>query len=291
MPKKIFITGGTGKIGRRFVDALSQMDFELCLLSREPQDDPNLQKASIIKGDISNPDTYKDHLKGVDTVVHLAALTHTNKTGEYYRINTYATADLVKACRLNNVRRFVFVSTRAISQKGGDYSRSKSMAEDCVKDSGLDWVILRFSEVYGSGGKEGVEMAWKFVNCLPVIPVIGNGLYKLAPLYIDDAVFALVKVLEGNALGKIYNITGPEEFTYDQFIDKLLIFIKTQKPKLHIPVWFCRLAFWISAVIFGDKFTVKDQLPRLVSEKSADISMAKKELGFNPRKISGELIK
>lgn len=287
MNKKVFITGGTGKIGKVLVKLLLSKGFELYLLSREQGAVKSEGNLHIVKGDVCVVSSYSDLLEGMDVVLHMAAVTHTNKPQLYYRVNTHATADLVKVCKKKGMKRFVHISTRAISEKGGDYSNSKLLAERVVKESGLEWSILRLSEVYGLGGKEGIEMVLNQVQSLPFIPVIGNGLFKICPVHVNDVVMAIAAVLESGdaACRKIYTIAGPQEFTYNQFVDEVLIFKGLKKAKIHIPVWLCSIGVTLCALLLKDRCMAKDQISRLRSEKDASISLAKNELNYKPRSI------
>lgn len=249
----IFLTGATGKIGDIFLKGLLNEDYRIIVLSRKKLakyiDNP---KIKYVCGDISSPASYAADLKDVDIVLHMAAITHTNKISMYYEINSAATADLIKKCKEYGVKRFIFISTRAISEEGGHYSRSKLMAEKYVEGSGLDWVIIRLSEVYGIDGESGVSMILNNIERFPFIPIIGNGEYKIAPVYITDVLFAINQVIKKNDIKKrIYNIAGPESFTFNEFIDKVLKIKKLKKFKIHIPVFLIRACAYILSFLEG----------------------------------------
>jgi nucleoside-diphosphate-sugar epimerase len=256
-------------------------------LSRGQENAKNAENLHIVKGDICVVSSYSDYLEGMDVVLHMAAVTHTNDSQLYYRVNTHATADLVKVCKKKGNKRFVYISTRAISEKGGDYSNSKLLAERVVKESGLDWTIMRLSEVYGLGGKEGVEMVLDQVQNLPFVPVIGDGSFKISPVHVNDVVLAIASVLEKDAASyrKIYNIAGPQEFTYNQFVDEILAFKGLKKAKIHIPMWLCSVVLALGSFLLKDRFMAKDQLTRLRAEKDANIKLAGSELNYHPHSV------
>jgi NADH dehydrogenase len=158
------------------------------------------------------------------------------------------------------------------------------LAEAYIKKSRLDWVIVRLSEVYGISGNEGIDLILDAVKNMPIIPVIGNGKYCLAPLHVSDAVFAIKAVLErANIKNKLYNIAGPENFTCNTFIDRAMELNHVRKIKLHIPESIVIFFLKIRAMIYrNDAPPVLDQLPRLLSDKSDDITEAVKDLGFRP---------
>ena len=287
--RSVFITGATSKIGKHLIDKLDLSKYDVYALCRD-KDHSLTPLVKIISGDLSDPGSYSPVFENhIDTVVHLGAVTHTNRIDRYYKINAEATQELVKSCEASAVKRFIFISTRAISDKGGDYSKSKAMAETYVKESGLSWVIMRLAEVYGICSDEGVDLILNNIKKMPVVPIIGDGEYSIAPVHVSDAVSAIIAVIEKDGIrNKLYNIAGPENFTYSGFIEKILGLYGITKIKIHIPVFFASALLRIYAMVSKkDSSLVIDQLPRLLSDKSYDISEASRDLGFSPSSLEG----
>jgi NADH dehydrogenase len=290
--KKIFVTGGTGDIGRPLIRELLARGHEVRVLQRKKEEEPEEPGMISVAGDILKPESYDQALKGSDVVIHAAALTRTNNIPEYFRTNVAATLDLIKACESNGVKRFIFISTRAISEQGGGYSISKLKAEEHVRLSSLDWVILRLSEVYGFPGRDGVNMIINAAQKFPLVPVIGNGTYTLCPVYIDDAVGAISSVVDRPELkNKTYLIAGPETFTYSEFVDEVLHLYGLKKFKLYIPLTILKLLLRIISVFSKKSTLVMDQIPRLLSPKSSDISAVQKDFGYEPKKLTDVLLR
>lgn len=283
MNKKIFITGASGKLGHFVVKELLNKEYDLFLLCRKKIEEFNNPRINIIIGNILNSNSYIFKLNEIEIVLHIAGITHTNNIQQYYEVNSKATLELLKACKTNRIKRFIFVSTRAISEEGGHYCKSKFIAEQYVQESGLDWVIIRLAEVYGVSGKEGIDMIINNIHKFPIVPIIGDGNYKLAPVHISDAVYSIVKVVEElEKVNKIYNIAGPESFTYNVFINQVLKWKKITKIKVHIPVLIFYFLAKVFALVFKKSLVTVDQIPRLLCNKSDDISLAMDELSFNP---------
>lgn len=284
--RSVFITGASGKIGNFLLKELIGLKYRIRVLCLPGDPELLYPEVERVTGNILDPDSYGSFLKGVDTVVHMAAVTHTNDAGLYFRVNTEGTRLLVKACEENGVKRFIYVSTRAISVLGGEYSVSKLRGEEHVKKSLMDWIILRPSEVYGISGREGVDMLIEKISSMPFIPVPGDGKYGVSPVHVTDLISALISSIEKEHLrGKIYTISGPESLEYNVFVEKLLGFKKISKVKVHIPMPL--LAIGARAVVLatrGRGFAM-DQIPRLFSEKSYDISEAASDLGYAPKSI------
>jgi NADH dehydrogenase len=292
MRKSIFITGATGKIASFLIRSLIARNFQLTLLCRKnfPELPYHNHKIKILVADLLNQNSYLRGLEGTDIVLHFAAVTYTNNLKKYYKVNAEATFQLIQACKKLNVKKFVLISTRAISENGGEYCRSKLLAERYIQESGLDWVILRLAEVYGIQDNKGINFLLKNIHKFPFIPIIGSGKYEIAPIHIQDVVSVIQKVIEKENLeNKIYNIAGPESFTYNQFIDKVLKLQRLKKVKIYFPVWFARILARFLAIFCEDCFIVVDQIPRLLSEKSDDITLAKEEFNFFPARLEDKI--
>ena len=287
----VFITGGTGALGERLVDRLHRENYHLIVLTRRKPAQLSANNVNYIVGDLTDPETYAFVFKKeqIDAVIHMAAVTHTNEGALYYRINTQGTEMLVNLAEHSGSKRFIFMSTRAVAVDGGDYSNSKRLAEEAVMKSSLDWVILRPAEIYGLSKGEAIGRLLSLIEKYPVIPVVGGGSCTFAPVHVDDVIEAIVRLLERQTCRrKIYNLSGPEEITCFDLIRKFENIRKVRRFAVHIPV--CTMKIVAELISWGGSkhpFIVKDQIPRLLSRKSADISLARQDLDFNPAPIDG----
>ena len=228
---KILITGASSTLGKNLtIKLLEKKQFSIRLLEhRSPVCRENCE---IFQGDLQIINSLDRVCSEVDTVFHLAALTHSSSGKEYFEINEEGTKNLIAACKKNNVRRFIFVSSAAASEEGGDYGVSKLRCEKWVRESGLDWVILRPSEVYGIQMEVGIEKLVAWVEKYPIIPVIGDGSCFLSPVSVDDVVKVMVEILMDVSIKKeTLNLCGPEKMTMNELIDRLAEIQKVQIKK------------------------------------------------------------
>ena len=121
---KILITGASSTLGKNLtVKLLQKKQFSIRLLEhRSPVCRENCE---IFQGDLQVINSLDRACSEIETVVHLAALTHSSSGKEYFKINEQGTKNLIAACKKNNVRRLIFVSSVAASEEGGDYGVSK----------------------------------------------------------------------------------------------------------------------------------------------------------------------
>jgi putative NADH-flavin reductase len=159
----ILVTGGTGLVGsrllRRFVDAV-----DCRALVRPGKEVPS--RARPVEGDLLEADSLKQAVEGVSAIVHLAAVFRTQNEDDIWRANLDGTKNLIAAAKAHAPQgRFVMASTGLVydadaSHPGLEddatnpklaYPASKIAAENELRNSGLNWSILRLPFVYGDG--------------------------------------------------------------------------------------------------------------------------------------------
>jgi NADH dehydrogenase len=281
---KILITGASSILASRLVALLLESGkFSLRLL--EHRSVASIESCETISGDITDPESLDRACQGMDGVLHLAALTHSCNNAEYFRVNREGTQNLINACKRKNVRRFVFISSVAASEDGGAYGLSKLESEDRVCESGLQWIILRPSEVYGPQMKEGIGELISWVKNLKFIPVVGDGSYCMSPVYIDDVVEAMAQVVMNPDLtNRKLNLCGPEIIPFWEVIDRLSRYLEVRRNKVFIPVWIARLGVSLASLMKLGSFT-PDQISRLLCKKDQDISQTATVISYSPRKL------
>ncbi len=280
----LLITGASSTLGKNLASELLKIGkFSIRLL--EHHSSVSNEHCEIFKGDLQNIENLNNACAGIDTVIHLAALTHSSSSKSYFNINVVGTENLLAACQKNKVKRFIFVSSSAASEKGGEYGVSKLRGEEKVKRSSLDWVILRPSEIYGPNMEEGIGKLISWIKKFPVIPVIGDGSYFLSPVYVDDIINIMVEIIKDNLFIKeTLNLCGPEKMTMNELVDRLARIHKVQRKKMFFPIWFVRLGIAFLSIVKPDVI-FSDQVPRLLCDKDRTINKTQAIIPYNPRKI------
>uniref|UniRef100_A0A7V3RI84 NAD(P)-dependent oxidoreductase n=1 Tax=candidate division WOR-3 bacterium TaxID=2052148 RepID=A0A7V3RI84_UNCW3 len=207
----ILITGATGFIGKNFVLEYTKK-YPVKILARKSSNIDlfkDNKRILISYGDLSRNINIDSALDGVDTVIHCAALTMGRNYYEFYRANTLATKNLIEAMKKRGVEKILFLSSQsaggpATSENGVDettpvnpisfYGISKKLAEEIVKSSGLNYIILRPCPVYGRYDMEILKII-KLVN-RGIFPVVGDTRKCVSLIYIKDLVILMEKILE-----------------------------------------------------------------------------------------------
>src|SRR5437016_4769356 len=226
----ILITGSTGYIGRHLVARLVEKCQSPRCLVRDPRRAAAIlpaDKVDFVQGDTTNPTSLEAAVQGIDTIVHTAFITadHKQSSGNQYEItNVQGTANLIKAAKDAGVKRIIEISGLGTKpDKPGSYMQGRYLAEKMLKESGLDWTIIQPSVLFGKDAPFIKGLA-DLIRTSPVVPLIGGGKVMFQPIYVEDVVTVIIKVLQEpeRTSNKTYVIGGQEFYSFTQVINSLL---------------------------------------------------------------------
>ena len=158
----ILVTGGTGLVGSRLLPRLAAAGIDCRALVRPGKTVPS--GVTAVEGDILDPVSLVEAVQGVEAIVHLAAVLRTPDPEQIWNVNLHGTRNLIAAAKEHAVSaRFIMASTGLVYNEDSprpsletdpvaparDYPASKVAAETALRQSGLNWTILRFGFVYG----------------------------------------------------------------------------------------------------------------------------------------------
>lgn len=193
---KIAVTGGTGFVGRAFIDRALDAGHSLRALARSAQE----ERAGVawVAGDLSDRDSLAALVRGADAVVHVAGVVNAPDAKAFETGNVTGTLNMVDVAAAEGVRRFVHVSSLSAREPQlSDYGASKLRGEKVVKASLLDWTVVRPPAIYGPYDKEMFELfraaRWG------VVPVPRDGRASL--IHVDDLARLLVSLPSGADVG------------------------------------------------------------------------------------------
>jgi len=277
----VLITGASSEMGSILLRQLLK-NFRLKIRAMVHRSLVNVPGCEIRQGNLKNKGLLVQALSGVDIVVHMAALTKSARESDYFEINVSGTNNLIEACLESGVKKIIYISSTAASLNGGGYSRSKQEAEKSIKKSGMKWLILRPSEVYGQRAGDSINQLISWIQRYIFVPVVGARNCKLSPVFIDDVVSAIAVSIDNQELENLTIVlAGPEELTYEALVDRVASYFGVKRFKLYLPVGLVKLAAKVMSSL-GLNILVPDQIPRLLSEKLYDIDVAREVLNYSP---------
>jgi len=279
----ILITGSTGFVGRYLVKEISKK-YSLSCIVRKKNQEPT-KNTKLFYADLLDKFALEKAFSDVKTVIHVAALTE-GKPETIKKTNVEGTKNLIELSKKYNIQKFIFISSDSVNlKKPGPYAQSKIDSERIVKESGLDYIILRPNWIYDDKGEKDLKQIISLVKKFPIVPIIGNGNYKLQPVHIKDVVYAIKKVIKSNQIhNKIYSLGGSEEITFNEIVDEVSKNLNLKRKKLHISVTLINLLSPITRISKG-------RIKEIIQSKISDNSQAIKDLEYNPVSIKDVLIK
>ncbi|HQS45282.1 MAG: epimerase [Rhizobiales bacterium 24-66-13] len=220
----ILITGATGLVGERLLPRLKEAGFSCRVLLRAGKACPEGVEAAT--GDILDPATLPDAVRGATAIVHLAAVFRTQDTDLIWKSNRDGTRNLIAAARAHAPdARFILSSTSHVYNNDNPhpgreddpvnphhaYPASKLAAEQELQESGLNWSIVRFPFVYGDGDGH--------LESLPKYVSTWHPAQRISTVHHRDIATAVQLALEGafdrrvvnvadDAPASIYELTG-----------------------------------------------------------------------------------
>lgn len=213
----ILVTGGTGFIGSALCQELADRDHEVTALARHPHGNDLPESIDVVAGDVTDYETLPPAVEGHDVLVNLVALSplYKPKGGNqmHDRVHRGGTENCIRAAEAANIDRFVQLSGIHADPDGPTaYLRAKGRAEDLVKQSAIDWVILRPTVVFGDGG-EFIPFTKKVAPPY-LTPLPGGGRTRFHPIWIDDFAPMLADAaVDDQHTGNVYELGGPEIYS------------------------------------------------------------------------------
>ncbi|MGK7346638.1 MAG: complex I NDUFA9 subunit family protein [Candidatus Nitrospinota bacterium M3_3B_026] len=248
---KVFVTGATGFVGGHVLLSLRKSGHSISALVRPGSEGklPFMEGLEIVHGDAEDPAPWKDRLKGVDAVIHLVGIIREfPKRGVTFEKAHYeATMSVLEAASAAGARRFIHMSANGAADDGPTaYQETKRRAERLVEASGLSWTIFRPSVIFGDpmGKMDFVTQLASVIAKAPVVPVFGNGEYRLQPIHAGDVASCFVKALVNPAAeGQIFHLCGADAVSFHdiiQIVGKAMGRVRTRT--MSAPFWLVKPA-------------------------------------------------
>jgi NADH dehydrogenase len=262
----ILVTGASGFVGRHIVSALLGSGDDVRSLVRDPGKASGLG-AELVQGDMTNADSLRRAVEGVDAVIHLVAVRQ-GKEKKFQRVMVQGGRDLLQAAREAGVRRFVLMSALGAREDTKDlvpYYGAKWEVEQLVKGSGIDHVIFQPSFIFGPDG--GIIPTFRrLVKLAPVTPIIA-GERRIQPIWADDMAAYFVRALDLEAAtNRAFEVGGPEPVTWNAFWARFKRALGVRRPSVHVPVGLMRVNALLTERLPGDIPLTRDLLTMLEYE-------------------------
>jgi len=219
---RIAITGGTGFIGSHLAQRLIAEGHEVVIVARGKRSLQAGLQAKFVTGDLSDTAHLAEAFADCDAVAHCAGINREIGTQTYRKVHVEATRSVVTAAQQAGVKKILLMSfLRARPNCGSAYHESKWAAEEIVRQSGLDYTILRSGMVYGRGDHMLDHLSHALYT-FPFFAMVGFKEKSIRPLAIEDLVEVMLAALIEDRLNqRTFAITGAEELYLSEAVRRV----------------------------------------------------------------------
>jgi uncharacterized protein YbjT (DUF2867 family) len=285
MIETVFVTGGSSTLGQRVLRRLTSHFHVLAVVHRHNVEVPDAE-IELVRGGLEETVRNPQTLQRAQVVLHMAAVTHADDPTEYFHVNAELTKQLVSACSAS--QHFIYVSTICAHRDGGAYGYSKWLAEEAIRGSGLDYTIIRPSEIYGAKDTEGIDALIAVARKVRILPDFRyGGSIKYAPISTQEAAdFIAEAAIYRRETGQIYTLCADRSYTAPEMARALR---SSVRPLFVIPVPITMLRA-AKALRLPIPFK-RDQIDRLVLPKAYDSTLARRDYDFQAQSFIDYLTK
>ena len=286
----ILVTGATGTVGKALVPLLLERGDDVRVLVRDPRGLGRARvQVRIALGDLAelgDARVRRQALRGVQTVIHLAATIRDQPKAPVEELNGLATGRLLRAAEDAGVERFVFFSAIGATEfQRTRFFRAKAVAERAVAESELQTTIFAPSIVYDRDDPWVTIM--RRLALLPVLPISGSGQAAFQPIWAADVARCVLASLADGGEAR-YELAGPETLTYDQMARTIARAAGRERPLLHVPLRLVRASLiWLRRLAGDAAFATWEEaelmeVPMVTPRGPADVEA----LGVEPRPMA-----
>lgn len=274
--KQVTVFGGSGFVGRAIVRALAQEGYQVRVACRRIE----LAERTKTAGDVGQITLMRTNLRvpasvvaataGSQAVVNASGIAFQRGRQRYQSVHVEGARTIAEAAKAAGVQRLVHMSGIGADQRNSTnkYIRSKVDAEDAIVGGFTDATILRPSVIFGPEDAMFNRMA-QIAAKAPFLPVVGDGLAKVQPVYVGDVGSAVVAVLERPETAKtVFELGGPRVYTYREIGALVLREIDRHKRIVGIPAGLMKIAGFFSEFLPVPPLT-HDQVDLLVTDNVA----------------------
>ena len=274
MAQRVFVTGGTGFVGKAVIRALLAQGFLVrCLVRPGSEGDlKGFESIDRVPGDVLQPDGLAASVEGCSALVHLVGIIREQRGRgiTFERLHVQATRNMLALARAAGIK-------------------TKWEAEEAVRASDLEWTILRPSIIFGRGDAF-ISVLGRAVKRLPVMPVLGDGRYRLQPIAVEQVASGFARALRApESVRQTYEVAGPTPYAFVDLLDAVGRAVgRPRVRKVHLPLApvraMTRALDWLPLYPLST-----DQLIMLEEESVTDPSRFFVDLALQPETLAAGL--
>jgi NADH dehydrogenase len=290
----ILVTGGTGFIGKALIRNLAEAGYPVRILIRPSPSSPSLPfniPVQVAVSSLSDERGLRAAMVGVDEVFHLASSERKGGRASLMDIEIQGTRAIVQAATDANIKRLYYISHLGADRASAfPLLKAKAIAEETIRRSGLDYMILRSAIAFGIGDSLTTGLA-RLLNAIPYFFFMpGDGKVMLQPIWVEDLVTCLIWALEDTSnLNRTIEIGGPEYLSFRQIIEQVMEAIGVRRSMVSIFPPYVRGWTVLMESIFPGFPTTVYWLDYLAASRTCSLDTLPRLFGLLPSRMSHRL--
>jgi uncharacterized protein YbjT (DUF2867 family) len=247
MDTLVAVFGGSGFLGRHVVQALARQNYRIRVAVRRPELAGHLQplgrvgQIHAVQANLRHKPSILAAVRGADIVINLCGILYESGRQRFEIVHAHGPETVALAAATHDARMIHVSAIGADEDSTAAYARSKAQGERLVLAATPQTVIFRPSIVFGAEDAFFNRFAG-MARLLPALPLIGGGHTRFQPVFAGDVATAIVKAAAGEARpGTIYELGGPEVFTFRELMEYVLATIQRRRLLVSVPFGVARL--------------------------------------------------
>ncbi|MFY9288352.1 MAG: complex I NDUFA9 subunit family protein [Alphaproteobacteria bacterium] len=242
MPQQITIFGGSGFIGRALIRRLAKTGAIIRVATRDVEKTLPLKPMGNVGQIVPIPCSVRsdtdvaEAIGQSDIVINLLGILFEKGRNNFKALHVEAAARIARTAKERGVKHLIHMSALgADDHAASKYAQSKAAGEQAIKTFYPKATIIRPSIVFGAEDNFFNKFAG-LAQLSPALPLIGGGLTKFQPVYVDDVAHAICKVLEKTeTAGQLFELGGPQVYSFRQLLEYILEVTHRQRSLINMP--------------------------------------------------------
>ena len=237
---KVFITGGTGFVGSVVAEKIKSSGASVTLLERNKKKIPHLKELGfeVFEGTLEEKSAVSAFLSSnkFDAAINLIGIIRSLPDFSFQKVHVDYVNALLELAKESGIERFIHMSALGAAENSdSEYFSTKYEGESLVRNSGLKWTVFRPSLIFGNNAGFFDDLI-DLVKTRAFVPIIGTGETKFAPIDVFSVAEAYNNALYNEkTINKVFQLCGPDTFTFEGIIDLIMEISPPKKLKIHAP--------------------------------------------------------
>ncbi len=300
----ITVFGGSGFLGRHVVQALAKRQYRIRVAVRRPELAGHLQplgrvgQIHAVQANIRHRPSVASAVAGSDVVINLVGILFESGRQRFDTVQGFGAEGVALAAAAHNARMVHVSAIGAAENSTAAYARAKWRGEQLVLAATPEATIFRPSILFGPNDDFFNRFA-AIARISPVLPLIGGGHTRFQPVFAGDVAEAIAKAVEGEtAAGAIYELGGPDVFTFKELMQFILTTIERHRILVTLPFLVAKLQAMVFELVsklplpfLAKPLLTRDQVELLrydnvVSDEARRDGRTLEGLGITPHPVS-----